>query len=194
MDLDFKDKVVLDVGASTGGFTDCALQHGARRVYAIDVGYGQLDWRLRQDPRVMTKERTNIRYVTSELFTEKMDLAVVDVAFISLGLVLPVLPELLTDTGEIVALVKPQFEAGREQVGKKGVVKDPAIHEAVLFRVARQAQECGLALLNACYSPIKGPHGNIEFFIHLQKGNAAGRDLDTLSLVVAAAHSHLDGL
>ena len=157
MNLDFTDKIVLDVGASTGGFTDCALQHGARKVYAVDVGYGQLDWRLRQDPRVIIRERTNIRYVKPEDFPEKMDLATVDVAFISLRLVLPVVSRLLTADGEAVALVKPQFEAGREQVGKKGVVKSPEIHEEVLRRVTRQAAECGLTLANAATHPLRAP-------------------------------------
>ena len=192
MDIVFANKVVLDVGASTGGFTDCALQHGARKVYAVDVGYGQLDWSLRQDPRVTTIERTNIRYVTPEDFPEQMDLATIDVAFISLRLVLPVVSELLTSNGEVVALVKPQFEAGREQVGKKGVVKNPEVHAEVLHRVARQAAESGLNLLNACYSPIKGPHGNIEFFFHLKKGRAKSCDYAMLSGVVAAAHRRLD--
>ena len=191
MNLDFTDKIVLDVGASTGGFTDCALQHGARKVYAVDVGYGQRDWRLRQDPRVIIRERTNIRYVKPEDFPEKMDLATVDVAFISLRLVLPVVSRLLTADGEAVALVKPQFEAGREQVGKKGVVKSPEIHEEVLRRVTRQAAECGLTLANACYSPIKGPNGNIEFFLHLQKGMIPACDHSLLSLVVASAHREL---
>ncbi len=180
------------MGASTGGFTDCALQHGARRVYAVDVGYGQLDWSLRQDPRVTAIERTNIRYVTPDNFPEKMDLATIDVAFISLGLVLPVVSGLLTDDGEVVALVKPQFEAGREQVGKKGVVKSPDVHKEVLHRVARQASECALTLLNACYSPIKGPHGNIEFFFHLKKGLTVASDYAMLSRVVADAHQQLD--
>jgi 23S rRNA (cytidine1920-2'-O)/16S rRNA (cytidine1409-2'-O)-methyltransferase len=192
MDLDFANKVVMDVGASTGGFTDCALQHDARKVYAVDVGYGQLDWSLRQDPRVTTIERTNIRYVTPEDFSEKMDLITIDVAFISLGLVLPVAAGLLTDDGEVVALVKPQFEAGREQVGKKGVVKSSEVHEEVLHRVARQASECGLALVNACYSPIKGPNGNIEFFFHLKKGLTETVDYAMLSRVVADAHHQLD--
>ncbi|MGE5545027.1 MAG: TlyA family RNA methyltransferase, partial [Bacillota bacterium] len=191
MQLDFMNKIVLDVGASTGGFTDCALQHGARKVYAVDVGYGQLDWSLRRDPRVITVERTNIRYVTPEDFPERMDIATVDVAFISLGLILPVIYELLNGNGEVVALVKPQFEAGREQVGKRGVVKNPEIHEEVLHRVARQAADCGLALINACFSPIKGPNGNIEFFLHLKQGSAeAGKD-SLLTRVVEAAHRQL---
>lgn len=192
MELDFNHKIILDVGASTGGFTDCALQYGARRVYAVDVGYGQLEWRLRQDPRVTTIERTNIRYVTPEDFPEKMDLATVDVAFISLRLVLPVIHDLLTESGEVVALVKPQFEAGREQVGKKGVVKSPEVHKEVLHRVARQAAECGLNLVNVCYSPIKGPNGNIEFFFHLKKDLAQACDYSLLAQVVAAAHHQLD--
>ncbi len=194
MALNFKDKIVLDVGASTGGFTDCALQHGAQRVYAVDVGYGQLDWSLRQDPRVTTMERTNIRYVTPEMFSEKIDLATIDVAFISLSLVLPVVSQLLIGKGEIIALVKPQFEAGRKQVGKKGVVKNQVVHQEVLYRVVREAKECDLALINACYSPIKGPQGNIEFFVYLRKGNAEGSDLNILNAIVTAAHHQLGDL
>lgn len=155
----------VDVGASTGGFTDCLLQSGATRVYAIDVGYGQLAWKLRSDPRVVVMDRVNIRYL--ERLPEKVDLAVVDVAFISLRLVLPVVMTYLLPCGEIVALVKPQFEAGRNQVGKGGVVRDPGVHRAVVERIARSAEETGLRVRGVCRSPIKGADGNTEFFIHL---------------------------
>lgn len=158
-------KVALDVGASTGGFTDCLLQHGAVRVYAVDVGYGQLAWKLRQDPRVVILERTNIRYLTA--LPEPVDLATVDVSFISLELVLPTVIKLLKPQGEIVALIKPQFEAGREQVGKGGVVKDPAVHRAVLRKILGWARDHRLAVRGLMRSPLLGPAGNVEFFVHL---------------------------
>jgi 23S rRNA (cytidine1920-2'-O)/16S rRNA (cytidine1409-2'-O)-methyltransferase len=160
--------VCADVGASTGGFTDCLLQHGAAKVYAIDVGYGQLAWELRQDPRVVVLERTNIRYLES--LPEPIDLATIDVSFISLELVLPPVLNFLKPKGQIIALVKPQFEAGREQVGKGGVVKDPEVHRQVLHKVARVAQDLELRILGFIPSPLLGPAGNVEFFIHLSKG------------------------
>lgn len=193
LNISFKAKVVLDVGASTGGFTDCALKHGATRVYAVDVGYGQLDWRLRQDPRVKVMERTNIRYVTPEQFPEKMDMAIIDVSFISLGIVLPAIAGLLSENAEVIALVKPQFEAGRGQVGKKGVVRDPAVHTAVLQKVAEQAQMSGLSVVDACYSPIKGPSGNIEFFFYLSNSGERQLSDDELEMVVNRAHNELRG-
>jgi 23S rRNA (cytidine1920-2'-O)/16S rRNA (cytidine1409-2'-O)-methyltransferase len=165
--VDVTGKIVADVGASTGGFTDCLLQQGARTVYAIDVGYGQLAWRLRQDPRVVVLERTNIRYLDS--LPDPVDLATVDVAFISLRLVLPPVIDLLQPKGEILALVKPQFEAGRDQVGKGGVVKDPAVHRAVLEKVAAWAIAAGLRVRGLVPSPIKGPSGNLEFFLYLSQ-------------------------
>jgi 23S rRNA (cytidine1920-2'-O)/16S rRNA (cytidine1409-2'-O)-methyltransferase len=158
-------KVALDVGASTGGFTDCLLQHGAARVYAVDVGYGQLAWKLRRDPRVVVLERTNIRYL--EGLPEPVDLATVDVSFISLELVLPVVIKLLKPRRVIVALIKPQFEAGREQVGKGGVVRDPAVHRAVLRKILGWARDHGLAVRGLMRSPLLGPAGNVEFFAHL---------------------------
>ena len=170
-------KVAVDVGASTGGFTDCLLQHGALRVYAVDVGYGQLDWRLRTDPRVITIDRTNIRYLAQ--LPELVDLATVDVSFISLGLVLPAIGRLLKPGGRVVALVKPQFEAGRRQVGKGGVVRDPAVHKEVLRRLAAWAQREGWAVRGATPSPILGPAGNREFFFLLAR---AGRGLDEAAL------------
>lgn len=161
-------KVAADVGASTGGFTDCLLQRGAARVYAIDVGYGQLAWKLRNDPRVVVLERTNIRYLES--LPEPVDLATVDVSFISLELVLPVVVRLLKPEGEIIALIKPQFEAGREHVGKGGVVRDPEVHRSVLERITAWALEHGLAVRGLMRSPLKGPAGNVEFLAYLSKG------------------------
>ena len=163
-------KVAADVGASTGGFTDCLLQRGAALVYAIDVGYGQLAWRLRNDPRVVVLERTNIRYL--EGLPEPVDLATVDVSFIPLELVLPVVVRLLKPEGEIIALIKPQFEAGREQVGKGGVVRDPGVHRSVLGRIVAWALEHGLVVRGLMRSPLKGPAGNVEFLAHLSKGRS----------------------
>jgi 23S rRNA (cytidine1920-2'-O)/16S rRNA (cytidine1409-2'-O)-methyltransferase len=165
--VDVSDQTAVDVGASTGGFTDCLLQRGARRVYAIDVGYGQFDWSLRQNPLVVTMERTNIRYVQS--LPEPIDIAVVDVSFISLRLVLPPVRRLLTSPGDAVVLIKPQFEAGREQVGKGGVVRDLKVHEQVLRRVAEWAPQSGFWPRGFTTSPIKGPAGNVEYFAHLSK-------------------------
>ena len=161
--------VCMDVGSSTGGFTDCMLQNGAVKVYSIDVGHGQLDWKLRNDPRVVCMEKTNIRYVTPEDLEEKADFSSIDVSFISLTKVLSPVYELLKDQGQVVCLIKPQFEAGREKVGKKGVVRDPAVHREVIEKVTAFASETGFALLNLEYSPIKGPEGNIEYLLHLQK-------------------------
>lgn len=166
--ISLEDRVVLDIGASTGGFTDCALQHGARRVYAIDVGYGQLAWTLRQDERVVVMERTNFRYLQPEdLTAEPPDFATIDVSFISLRIILPVLTNFLPEGGEVVALVKPQFEAGREQVGKKGVVRDKMIHKAVLKEMTQFAEETGFLLKGLTFSPIQGGEGNIEFLMYL---------------------------
>ena len=166
-----KDKVCMDIGASTGGFTDCMLQNGAVKVFSIDVGYGQLAWKLRQDERVVCMERTNIRYVTIEDTKEFADFASIDVSFISLKLVLPKAKELLNRDGEIVALIKPQFEAGKGKVGKKGVVRDKNIHIEVIEMISEFAIENGFAILNLDYSPIKGPEGNIEYLIHLRNNN-----------------------
>lgn len=169
--------VAVDVGASTGGFTDLLLQRGVQKVYAIDVGYGQLAWRLRQDPRVVVMERTNIRYLAG--LPEPVDLAVVDVSFISLELVLPVVRNLLKPEGQIVALIKPQFEAGRQQVGKGGVIRDPGVHRAVLHRVLRWASGQGMFTRGLLRSPILGPAGNVEFLAHLVlTDHAAAVDLD----------------
>lgn len=166
-----EDKVCMDIGASTGGFTDCMLQNGAVKVFSIDVGYGQLAWKLRQDERVVCMERTNIRYVTIEDTKEFADFASIDVSFISLRLVLPKAKELLNKNGEIVALIKPQFEAGKEKVGKKGVVRDKKVHIEVIEMISQFAVDNGFAILNLDYSPIKGPEGNIEYLIHLKNNN-----------------------
>lgn len=167
--VDVREKVCTDVGASTGGFTDCMLQNGARRVYAIDVGRGQLDWKLRQDERVVCMEKTNIRYVTPEDIGEPIDFSSIDVSFISLTKVLEPIRNYLKADGEIVALIKPQFEAGREKVGKKGVVRERSTHREVIKKVALYAYSIGFEILNIDFSPIKGPEGNIEYLIHLKK-------------------------
>lgn len=163
-----KDKVILDVGASTGGFTDCLLQKGAKKVYAVDVGYGQLDWKLRNAPRVINIERTNIRYLKEDKIGEKIDLATIDVSFISLEKVIPVVSSLMRKEGEIIALIKPQFEAGRAQV-KKGVVRDPCVHQAVIEKIKRMALKEKLKVEGVCVSPLRGPAGNIEYFIYCCK-------------------------
>ena len=167
--IDLNQRLVLDVGCSTGGFTDCALQQGAARVLAVDVGYGQLAWSLRQDPRVKLYERTNIRHLTREELGEPAEVAVIDVSFISLSLVLPVVKGLLNDQGQVVALIKPQFEAGRGRVVKRGVVRDPLVHREVIARVVQAAADSGMTFKALTYSPLLGPEGNIEYLIHLQK-------------------------
>jgi 23S rRNA (cytidine1920-2'-O)/16S rRNA (cytidine1409-2'-O)-methyltransferase len=192
--VDVTDKVVIDVGASTGGFTDCLLQHGARKVYAVDVGYGQLAWSLRTDPRVVVMERTNIRHMNPGDLEEPPDLATVDVSFISIRKFLEVLWNLLTPAGEVIALVKPQFEAGREQVGKKGVVRDPEVHRHVLLEIAQAALSWGWKTVGLTYSPITGPEGNIEFLIYWRKQTAETVLLeDEVGRVVADAHRWLRG-
>lgn len=164
--ISLKDKVCGDIGASTGGFTDCMLQNGARKVYAVDVGYGQLAWKLRNDERVVNMERTNIRYVTAEQLGERPDFCSVDVSFISLTLVLPVLKNLLSENGEVVCLIKPQFEAGREKVGKKGVVRDPVVHREVIIKILTFLSEDNFYVYGLDFSPIKGPEGNIEYLVY----------------------------
>lgn len=191
--ISLENVIAADIGASTGGFTDCMLQHGARKVYAIDVGYGQLAWKLRTDERVINMERTNIRNVTPDMVSEALDFASIDVAFISLSKVLPVVHALLKDTGETVALIKPQFEAGREKVGKKGVVRDAAVHEEVIRNVAGFSRMNGFVPVAMTYSPVKGPEGNIEYLIHLLKDESQ-QDGVTDELVretVTAAHDCL---
>ena len=183
--------VCSDSGASTGGFTDCLLQQGAKKVFAIDVGYGQLDWKIRSDPRVVVMERTNIRYVTPEQLGEPLDLSVIDVSFISLKIVLPAIKALLKPTGQVLCLIKPQFEAGKEKVGKKGVVRDPAVHKEVLDSFVALARELDFTILGLTFSPVKGPEGNIEFLAHLTRAEAPGIQPDTAG-VVAQAHETLD--
>jgi 23S rRNA (cytidine1920-2'-O)/16S rRNA (cytidine1409-2'-O)-methyltransferase len=184
--------VCSDSGASTGGFTDCLLQQGAKKVFAIDVGYGQLDWKIRSDPRVVVMERTNIRYVTPEQLGEPLDLSVVDVSFISLKIVLPAIKALLKPTGQVLCLIKPQFEAGRDKVGKKGVVRDPQTHKEVLDMFVELAGELGFTILGLTFSPVKGPEGNIEFLGHLTLRDTPGIVPDT-DAVVTAAHEKLKG-
>ena len=185
--------VCSDSGASTGGFTDCLLQQGASKVFAIDVGYGQLDWKIRSDPRVVVMERTNVRYVTPEQLGEPLDLSVVDVSFISLSIVLPVIKTFLKPgAGQVVCLIKPQFEAGKEKVGKKGVVREPAIHQEVLDHFVALANSLSFTILGLTFSPVKGPEGNIEFLAHLTLGDQPGIEPDT-ALLVAQAHQTLNG-
>lgn len=189
--IDPKDLCVMDIGASTGGFTDCLLTRGARKVYSIDVGYGQLAWKLRQDPRVVCMERTNIRKVTPDMLDDVPEFAVIDVSFISLKLVLPVVAQLLNEHGRIACLIKPQFEAGKGKVGKKGVVREPEIHLDVLNAFIENAHEAGFRVYNLTFSPIKGPEGNIEFLGYIGKDGEDADDIDTAALV-AEAHGALD--
>lgn len=192
--LDLHEKIAADVGASTGGFTDCMLQHGAKKIYAVDVGYGQLAWKLRNDERVINLERTNIRNVTREEIPEVLNFVSVDVAFISLEKVLPVIFNLLGDDGEVAALIKPQFEAGREQVGKKGVVKDKKIHASVIENVLSFAEEIGFKICGINFSPVKGPEGNIEYLAHLTKKIGA-QEIDWKEKILATvnlAHEELN--
>jgi 23S rRNA (cytidine1920-2'-O)/16S rRNA (cytidine1409-2'-O)-methyltransferase len=182
--------VCSDSGASTGGFTDCLLQQGAKKVFAIDVGYGQLDWKIRSDERVVVMERTNIRYVTPEDLGEPLDLSVIDVSFIGLEIVLPTIKTLLKPTGQVLCLIKPQFEAGKENVGKKGVVRDPKIHQMVLDNFVSLVHGLGFKILGLTFSPVKGPEGNIEFLGHLSLDEVEGIQPDTAQ-VVADAHKTL---
>ncbi len=184
-------KTCMDVGASTGGFTDCMLQNGAVKVYSVDVGYGQLAWKLRQDPRVVCMEKTNIRYLTPEQVPEPVEFASIDVSFISLTKVLEPVRQLLTETGEVVCLIKPQFEAGREKVGKKGVVREKSTHLEVIERVAAYAESLGFVLLNLDYSPIRGPEGNIEYLLYLTKDTGRQRLWPDPKGVVDHAHHEL---
>lgn len=189
-----KEKICMDVGSSTGGFTDCMLQNGARKVYAVDVGHGQLDWKLRQDERVICMEKTNIRYVVPEDIDDKIEFASIDVSFISLTKVLLPVKNLLTETGEVVCLIKPQFEAGREKVGKKGVVRDKAVHNEVICTVISNAKSIGFEILQLDYSPIKGPEGNIEYLLYMQKNGdkAIERELTLdITTIVEKAHAQL---
>lgn len=167
--IGLKDKICMDIGASTGGFTDCMLQNGAARVYSVDVGHGQLDWRLRTDERVVCMEKTNFRYMLPEDIEDSPDFASVDVSFISLTKILTPARNLLQKDGQMVCLIKPQFEAGKDKVGKKGVVREPAIHEEVIFKIAGHASDIGFKILGLDYSPIKGPEGNIEYLLYIKK-------------------------
>ena len=191
--ITLEGKVCMDIGASTGGFTDCMLQNGAVKVYSVDVGYGQFAWKLRQDPRVVCMEKTNIRYVTPADIDDVLDFASVDVSFISLTKVLIPARELLRDGGEMVCLIKPQFEAGREKVGKKGVVRDKVVHEEVVERIIEFASQNGFFVKNLEYSPIKGPEGNIEYLVYIRKDETGGVDAAVdIEAVVDAAHGELD--
>ncbi len=184
-------KICMDVGASTGGFTDCMLMNGAAKVYSIDVGYGQLAWKLRSDERVVNLERTNFRYVTREQVPDEIDFSSVDVSFISLKLILPVLYTLLKADGEAVCLVKPQFEAGREKIGKKGVVRDKAIHLEVINNCISYARENGFSIKGLDFSPVKGPEGNIEYLLYISKVQADA-EFTAPDEVVTASHAELD--
>ena len=188
--MDPAGKHCIDCGASTGGFTDVLLQHGAEKVYAVDVGYGQLAWKLRTDERVVNLERTNLRYVTEEQIPELLDLAVMDVSFISIKLVLPAVKALLKPDADFVCLIKPQFEAGKDEVGKKGVVRDKAVHEAVVRDILAFAPEIGFSVMGLDFSPIKGPEGNIEFICHLKNGEFEAPAID-VTAVVEASHKAL---
>ena len=192
-DIVLKDKVCMDVGASTGGFTDCMLQNGAVKVYSVDVGHGQLDWKLRNDERVVCMERTNMRYMTEDDIDEKASFVSIDVSFISLTKILPAVYRILNTGGEVVALIKPQFEAGREKVGKKGVVRDPKVHLEVIQTVLQTAMNLGFSILDLEYSPIKGPEGNIEYLVHLKKSQEGEKGAEVnAEAVVEAAHGELD--
>ena len=191
--ISLENKICMDIGASTGGFTDCMLQNGAEKIYAVDVGYGQLAWTLRQDPRVICMEKTNIRYVTPMDIQEPLDFATADVSFISLTKILGPVKDLLTPDGEMVCLIKPQFEAGREKVGKKGVVRDKKVHLEVIDTVLTYAQSMGFYIRALDYSPIRGPEGNIEYLVYLSK-NMDGLQEEAVNCadVVETAHAALD--
>ena len=184
--VDPAGKTCLDCGASTGGFTDVLLQHGAKKVYAVDVGYGQLAWKLRTDARVVNLERTNLRYVTEEQIPERIDLAVMDVSFISIRLVIPAVKALLRPEADFICLIKPQFEAGREEVGKKGVVRDSAVHKRVIREILDFVPTAGLTVVGLDFSPIKGPEGNIEYLCHLKNGLREAGNFDVDALVASS--------
>ncbi len=192
-DFSLQDKITMDIGASTGGFTDCMLQNGAKKVYSIDVGYGQLAWKLRTDERVVNLERTNMRKVTKEQVPDEIDFFSVDVSFISLKLILPVARELMAENAQAVCLIKPQFEAGKGKVGKKGVVRDPEVHIEVVQSIYDFCLQNGFDVLNLDFSPIKGPEGNIEYLIHLQKSDNPKSYTDiTPQELVERSHNQLD--
>ena len=189
--VDLTGTVVADLGASTGGFVDCALQNGAAKVFAIDVGYNQLDWKLRTDERVISMEKTNARYLEADSLGEQVDVVTTDVSFISLDKILPPAMSFLKDGGHVLALIKPQFEAGREKVGKKGVVRDPAVHLEVLERFLEHASESGFTVLDLAYSPVRGPEGNIEYLGWLRKGRGEEKSFG-LAALVEASHAELE--
>ncbi|MBL4931009.1 TlyA family RNA methyltransferase [Clostridium paridis] len=191
--MNLKEKTCLDIGASTGGFTDCMLQNGAKKVFSIDVGYGQFAWKLRTDPRVVCMERTNIRYVTPEDLGEAADFASIDVSFISLKKIMPAVVSLLSDNGEVIALIKPQFEAGKEKVGKKGVVREKSTHEEVITSIANYLYDENLNILDLSFSPIKGPEGNMEFLIYFTKNSEvqSNFNLEKIKEIVDRAHNEL---
>lgn len=184
--IDVKGKTCIDCGASTGGFTDVLLKNGAGKVYSVDVGYGQLAWSLRQDERVVNMERTNIRYITSEQIPEPLDIAVMDLSFISIKLVLPAVCMLLKEGAELVCLIKPQFEAGRDEVGKKGVVRDEKVHLSVIESILNFVPEIGMTVMGLDFSPIKGPEGNIEYLCYLKKGDFKAAEVDPKAIVEAS--------
>ena len=190
--LDLNGKTAMDIGASTGGFTDCMLQNGAKKVYSIDVGYGQLAWKLRTDERVVNLERTNMRKVTREQVPDPIDFFSVDVSFISLRLILPVARELMAQRAQAVCLIKPQFEAGREKVGKKGVVRDPAVHAEVVRNIFDFCLQNGFDVLNLDFSPIKGPEGNIEYLAHFLKNAPTALTISEADIQAAVLHAHTD--
>ncbi len=190
--ISVKDKIVADIGASTGGFTDCALQNGAVKVYAIDVGYGQLAWKLRSDERVINMERTNVRYLEKDSLPEQVDAATIDVAFISLDKVLPAVHKIVKEDGFVIALIKPQFEAGKENVGKKGVVRDAKVHESVINNVIDFAKAEGFGIAGLDFSPIKGPEGNIEYLLYLTLGDDDAISREFVAELVSRSHGDLD--
>ena len=191
--IDLNGKLCADIGASTGGFTDCMLQNGAAKVYAIDVGYGQLAWKLRTDERVINMERTNFRYVTHEIIPDELDFCSVDVSFISLSIIIPVMRELMANNGEAVCLIKPQFESGKDKVGKKGVVRDKSVHIETVQKTLDMIVANNMTVLGLTYSPVKGPEGNIEYLVHIRK-TANGENLCSVTAedVVKASHEELD--
>lgn len=190
--ISVKDKIVADIGASTGGFTDCALQNGAVKVYAIDVGYGQLAWKLRSDERVINMERTNVRYLEKDSLPEQVDAVTIDVAFISLDKVLPAVHKIVKEDGFVIALIKPQFEAGKENVGKKGVVRDAKVHESVINNVIDFAKAEGFGIAGMDFSPIKGPEGNIEYLLYLTLGDDDAISREFVAELVSRSHGDLD--
>lgn len=192
-DIDLTDNVCMDIGASTGGFTDCMLQNSASKVFSVDVGYGQFAWKLRVDPRVTCMERTNIRYVTPEDIGEKLDFASIDVSFISLRTIMPAVIELLKDSGKVVALIKPQFEAGKDKVGKKGVVRDKEVHKEVIDKIISFLMEKNMKIIGLSYSPIKGPEGNREYLVYFSKdmNHQSDFDINDINKIVDESHEEL---